>query len=56
MINYSFDLTKLDDIKNSVNVKYYKDYADVKLKKECYDNELKTDELLQNLEINTVKI
>lgn len=34
VINYSFNLTKLDDIKNSVNVKYYKNYSTGNLEKE----------------------
>tara|TARA_Y100000593_G_scaffold93032_1_gene186464 strand:- start:502 stop:4128 length:3627 start_codon:yes stop_codon:yes gene_type:complete len=33
-INHSFNLTKLDDVKNSVNVKYYKNYATGNLERE----------------------
>jgi hypothetical protein len=34
VINYSFTLSKLDDVKNRVNVKYYKDYATGELTRE----------------------
>ena len=34
VIKYEFTLSKLDDIKNRVNVKYYKDYASGELTKE----------------------